>query len=268
MTELRLTDRVAVITGGGSGIGREIARTFARAGARVVVADVNGTAAAAAAAAIGEGQATACCADVRDRASVDALMAQAAAWGGRIDILVNSAGIVRPAPAEALPEELWSLVLDVNLTGTWRCCQAAFPFLARQGGAIVNISSIAAVAGHPFGGAYGPSKAGVSALTRALGVEWARHRIRVNAMAPGFILTAMTEAITHDPAVFRAREASVPAGRIGQPEDVARLALFLAADASAYITGQTITVDGGFTDSLLWKMAGGVAGSGVGAEGR
>lgn len=258
MDLLRLTDKVAVVTGGGSGIGREIAKLFALHGARVVAADINEEGARETVAEIAEGQGLAARVEVRDRSSVDALMARAAEWGGRLDILVNSAGIVRPGAAESLSEEHWSLVLEVNLTGTWRCCQAAFPYLSRQGGAIVNLASIAALAGLPTGGAYGPSKAAVSSLTRGLAAEWGHYGIRVNAMAPGFIETPMTEATTRNPVARESRLKMVPLGRMGQPSDPARLALFLVSEAADYVTGQTIALDGGVMDTLLLNLSGGI----------
>jgi NAD(P)-dependent dehydrogenase (short-subunit alcohol dehydrogenase family) len=243
--------RVAVVTGGAKGLGLADAERLARAGYAVVVADLDGEAASAAARQLGGG-AIGATVDVRDAAGVDELFARVDAELGRLDVLVNNAGISHPEPTVELTEERWQRMIDIHLGGTFRCSKAAHPLLARQGGAIVNVSSIAAILGAGKRASYAAAKGGIAALTRDLAMEWAGDGIRVNAVAPGVIETEiLTENIERgmlDPAVFDAR---IPLGRMGRPEEIAETVFFLAETAT-YVTGQVIVVDGGFTVSFAW----------------
>jgi NAD(P)-dependent dehydrogenase (short-subunit alcohol dehydrogenase family) len=243
--------RVAVVTGGAKGLGLADAERLARAGYAVVVADLDGEAASAAARQLGGG-AIGATVDVRDAAGVHELFARVDAELGRLDVLVNNAGISHPEPTVELTEERWQRMIDIHLGGTFRCSKAAHPLLARQGGAIVNVSSIAAILGAGKRASYAAAKGGIAALTRDLAMEWAGDGIRVNAVAPGVIETEiLTENIERgmlDPAVFDAR---IPLGRMGRPEEIAETVFFLA-DTATYVTGQVIVVDGGFTVSFAW----------------
>jgi NAD(P)-dependent dehydrogenase (short-subunit alcohol dehydrogenase family) len=243
--------RVAAVTGGAKGLGLADAERLARAGYAVVVADLDGEAASAAARQLGGG-AIGATVDVRDAAGVDELFARVDAELGRLDVLVNNAGISHPEPTVELTEERWQRMIDIHLGGTFRCSKAAHPLLARQGGAIVNVSSIAAILGAGKRASYAAAKGGIAALTRDLAMEWAGDGIRVNAVAPGVIETEiLTENIERgmlDPAVFDAR---IPLGRMGRPEEIAETVFFLAETAT-YVTGQVIVVDGGFTVSFAW----------------
>ena len=243
--------RVALVTGGAKGLGLADAERLARAGYAVVVADLDGDAASAAAQQLGGG-AVGATVDVRDAAGVDELFARVDAELGRLDVLVNNAGISHPEPTVELTEDRWQRMIDIHLGGTFRCSKAAHPLLARQGGAIVNVSSIAAILGAGKRASYAAAKGGIAALTRDLAMEWAGDGIRVNAVAPGVIETEiLTENIERgmlDPAVFDAR---IPLGRMGRPEEIAETVFFLA-DTATYVTGQVIVVDGGFTVSFAW----------------
>jgi NAD(P)-dependent dehydrogenase (short-subunit alcohol dehydrogenase family) len=243
--------KVALVTGAAKGLGFADAERLARGGYAVVVADLDGDAAGSAADLIGSG-AVALQADVADAASVDELFARVDRDLGRLDVLVNNAGISYPEPTVEVTEERWQRMIDIHLGGTFRCSRAAFPLLARQGGSIVNVSSIAAILGAGKRASYSAAKGGISALTRDLAIEWAADGIRVNAVAPGVIETEiLTENIERgllDPATFDAR---IPLGRMGRAEEIAETVYFLA-DTATYVTGQVIVVDGGFTVSFAW----------------
>ena len=239
----------ALVTGGAGGIGRAISTRLRRDGFQVVVADLDGKAAQALAGELGTGcRGTGL--DVRDREQARLAIALAVKAGAGLDVLVNCAGIVEFSPAIDVTEESWRRVLEVNLSGTWRLCQLACPHLSERRGSIVNISSVAALGAHPNGGAYGVSKAGVSALTRTLAVEWG-GRVRVNAVAPGFIDTPMNAGLRDDPERQARIRSAVPAGRVGRPEEVADAVGFLVSAAAGYITGEVLTIDGGLTVNLL-----------------
>jgi NAD(P)-dependent dehydrogenase (short-subunit alcohol dehydrogenase family) len=243
--------RVAVVTGGAKGLGLADAERFATAGYAVVVADLDAGAAASVAETLGNG-AIGVAVDVADPSAVDALFARVSDALGRLDVLVNNAGISHPEPTVDLTEERWQRMIDVHLGGTFRCSKAAHPLLAQQGGAIVNISSIAAILGAGKRASYSAAKGGIAALTRDLAMEWAPDGIRVNAVAPGVIETEiLTENIERgllDPTAFGAR---IPLGRLGRPDEIAETVFFLA-DTATYVTGQVIVVDGGFTVSFAW----------------
>lgn len=247
---LALAGRVALVTGAGSGIGRAIALHLAALGAPVAInhkgeADAEGARAVVAEVQQLGGKALACAADVTRRADVQALLARVEAELGAPEILINNVGglIERQAFVD-FQDELWDRILDLNLKSAFICAQAVLPgMLARGRGQIVNISSIAAETGAPGGSIpYAAAKGGLNALTVGLARELAPHGIRVNAVAPGLIDTPFH---TGNERSFAQRIATIPLGRIGQPEEVARVVGYLVGDAAAYVTGQVWTVAGG-----------------------
>jgi NAD(P)-dependent dehydrogenase (short-subunit alcohol dehydrogenase family) len=241
-----LRDRVAVITGAGSGIGRGIAQTMAEAGATVVALDVKESAARETADLIGARAYSRGC-DVVDRGACDAAAADLLAQHGRIDILVNSAGIVRRVSTrEATARAVWDEVLAVNLHGAFNMITAFTEALIAARGAIINIASIQSfVAGSQLT-AYSVSKGGIRNLTMNLAAELSPLGVRVNALAPGYIDTPMTQAMRNDPGHGARFASRVPLGRPGTPLDVAMPAVFLASDMAQFITGVTLPVDGGY----------------------
>lgn len=237
----KLTGKTALVTGGGRGIGRAIALAFAREGAQVAIADLDPETAAHTAAELpvpGLGLRL----DVTKKAEVQETVAQVLAAFGQLDILVNNAGYVTYSTFEDCSEETWHLILDINLKGTFLCSQAVLAHMKeRRQGAIINLSSLAAKnGGLAAGPPYAAAKAGVSSLTIGLARYLAPHRVRVNAIAPGVIDTAMTRSPQHDKMAT-----TIPLGEKGQPEDVANAALFLACDDSRHITGEVLDVNGG-----------------------
>mgnify|MGYP006285980103 CR=1 FL=1 len=243
---MRLQDKTAIVTGGARGIGKAICGALAGEGARLAVVDVAGDAADETAAAFrAEGyDAQAFAADVSTPADADAMVKQVLAAYDRIDILVNNAGITRDGLLVRMKEKDWDSVIAVNLKGTFNCTKAvARPMMKARAGKIINIASVVGVTGNAGQANYSASKAGILGLTKSTAKEFASRHIQVNAVAPGYIATEMTEQVSED-----ARQAFlelIPLARPGTPEDVAAAVCFLASADADYITGQTLHVDGG-----------------------
>jgi len=243
----RLQDRVAVITGAGSGIGLATARRFATEGARVVCVDISADAGQAVADEVG-GEFVAC--DVSDEESVKALFDGVAERHGRVDIAFNNAGISPPEDDSILVTgiEAWERVLRVNTTSVFFCCKYVIPHMQRQGrGSIINTASFVALLGAATSQiAYTASKGGVLAMTRELGVQFAREGIRINALCPGPVATPLLmDLFAKDPERAARRLVHVPMGRFAEPAEIAAAVAFLASDDASWITGQTLTLDGG-----------------------
>ncbi len=255
-----LEGKFAIVTGAGSGIGRAAALLFAERGAGVCVADLDEARANEVATAITNagGQALAVRCDVADAEAVHSMVEGTQERFGRLDVLYNNAGLWFPAwgnyrpgftdgPSPLVEENIWDRTLEVNLKGTYLCCRFAIPAMrASGGGAIVNTSSVAALkVGWGTSDAYTASKGGVLAMTRTLAIAHAPHGIRVNCIAPGPVLTPMMGEMTPEKEAWMRQW--VPLGRWGQPEDIARMALFLASDDASWVTGAVFVIDGGYT---------------------
>jgi 3-oxoacyl-[acyl-carrier protein] reductase len=245
---MRLKDKVAVITGAGRGIGRDIALGFAREGAHVVINDVDPATAEATArdaAKLGS-RSRAVMADVAKAADVARMADTVIADYGRIDVLVNNAMKIVPGKLELLPEEAWDTTMNIGLKGAFLASQAAARhMIAQKSGCIVNIASIAGLFPYNWAGAYSVVKAGLIMLTKLQALEWAPYGIRVNAITPGYIRTPGTEAMYADPEIYEGRRKGVPMGRVGSGEDIAGPAIFLASEEARYTTGSVVGADGG-----------------------
>ena len=254
---MRLENKVALITGGGSGIGRSTAVLFAKEGAKVVVSDFNEADALETTeeAKAGGREATAVIGDVARSGDAERMVEAAMQSYGRLDVLVNSAGVTaRNALSEgSSPEQVWDRVMAVNLKGTYLVTWHAVPEMERSGGgSIINLASIMGLVGYPVGigggfNPYVPSKGGVVQFTRNLAIDCASKNIRVNCICPGFVTTNLTRALTEDPEMRETLEQRHPMGRLGRPEEIAYAALFLASEESSFVTGAPLIVDGGYT---------------------
>jgi NAD(P)-dependent dehydrogenase (short-subunit alcohol dehydrogenase family) len=249
----RLQGRVALVTGAGHGIGRAIARRFAGEGAHVLVTDVDGEAARAVAEEIvGQGQAaTSLTVDVSRGQDVTAMFRAVETAHGRLDVLVNNAGLNVRADFRHLSDADWVKIREVNLDGVVRVARDGFALLKASGrGSLINVASIMSHRGLRQLTAYSATKGAVSALTRGLAVEYAPFAIRVNALAPGFVETALTQRALRNPMVAKALIDQTPLRRFGTVEDMANAALFFASDESAFVTGAELAVDGGMSAAL------------------
>lgn len=255
MPSLRLDGRVALVTGGSRGLGLGMALALAHAGADVALAARGGEELAGAAGLIERAgrRALAMRADMTETQTIPALVKGVADHFGRLDILVNAAGINLRQPAESFTPEDWDRVMAVNLRGAFFAAQAAAPLMRAQGkGKIINVGSIVFERTVPNSALYAMSKNGLRGMTSALAVEWAPHRINVNAIAPGRFWTQMTDRVFSDPALYQSAVGVIPLGRPGVAADLAGATVLFASDAGDYITGQTLFVDGG------WVVSGGI----------
>ncbi len=240
---MRLKDKVALITGAGRGIGRDIALAYAREGAKVVVNDVDPATAEATAKDVGG---LGVVADVAKSVDVARMIETTIAQYGRIDIVVNNAMKIVPGKLEALPEESWDTTMNIGLKGAFLVSQAAARhMIAQKSGCIVNIASIAGLFPYNWAGAYSVVKAGLIMLTKLQAMEWAPYGIRANAITPGYIRTPGTEAMYADAEIYEGRRKGVPMGRVGSGEDIAGPAIFLASEDARYTTGSVVGADGG-----------------------
>jgi len=243
-----LKDKITVITGSARGIGFAIASAFGASGAKVMVIDLSADAVEAAAQLLRDKgfQAWGYVGNVTDSTGVEELFARIVSEHGSLDILINNAGVTRDNLMLRMKEEEWQLVLDINLKGSFICTQKAFKHMMKtRRGSIINIASVIGIMGNPGQANYAATKGGMIAFTKSCAKEFAPRNVRVNAVAPGFIETEMTATLPADVVASYAK--AIPLAKMGSPLDVAKLCLFLASEESAYITGQTIAVDGGLT---------------------
>ncbi len=246
-----LAGKTALVTGGSRGLGRRIAVALAQAGARVVVtARSLETAQDAARSIAAETQSAALgvALDVTVSAQVEETVARVLDWSARLDVLVNNAGINIRGPIETLAEADWDAVIDANLKGPWLCCRAAARAMKSQKwGRVINVSSMLGEISLPFRTPYASSKGGLTLLTKTLALEWAKDGINVNALCPGPFATEINTALLADPAARAEMEANIPLGRWGDPVELGPAAVFLASEASSFMTGATLFIDGGYT---------------------
>lgn len=246
-----LENKVAIVTGAGSGFGRATAKLFATEGAKIVAVDYNEETAQETVAHIKEndGEAVAVKADVSKEKDVEKFIKTAVGTFGQIDILFNNAGIYRPGDVENTTLDDWQQSLNVNVTALFLACKQAMPYLKETQGNIINTASAGGIIGFPNAVSYATTKGAVISFTRALAVDYAQEGVRANAISPGTGETGMTKELLEDEEIFEGFVAPIPMKRLGQPNDIANAALFLASEQSSYITGHALPVDGGWTMS-------------------
>jgi NAD(P)-dependent dehydrogenase (short-subunit alcohol dehydrogenase family) len=250
---MRLKDKVAIITGGGSGFGEVTARLFAREGAAIMLADINGEAAQSVADSITSegGQVGWARADVTSSSSVEAMVQAALNRFGRVDILFNNAGIEGFGTVVDTDENAWERIFAVHVRGTYLCSKYALPAMieGRRGGSVVNVSSVAGLVGIRNMTAYSAAKGAILSMTRSMAVDFAQYGVRVNCVAPGTTMTPMGQRLVEGdtPEQLALRMSRYPLNRFGRPEEIANAVLFLASDESSYATGSCLVVDGGLT---------------------
>jgi len=247
---MRLQDKIAIVTGAGSGIGRAIALAFIKEGAKVVVADWSQQGGQETVDLIKQqgGQAIFVQTDVSKESDVKQMVDVCVKTFGRVDILVNNAGIEKGVPLHEMTQEDWDQVMAVNVRGVFLGSKYALPQMIAQGkGKIINTASIAGMIGFEQSGAYCASKGAIIALTKSMALEYAPQKINVNAIAPGVIRTAMTKAYLEDPKYQQVFTSQTPYPRLGEPEDIANGAVYLASDESDFVTGTVLVIDGGWT---------------------
>jgi len=252
MEKFSLSGMVGIVTGGGQGLGRMFCHALAEAGADIIVAETNSTTGEETAKQVRELDRQSCFieTDVRHKPSVERMVEQSLQEFGQIDFLMNNAGLARTCPTVDLSEEEWRDIFDVNLNGTFFCCQAVGRHMIdRRCGRIINVSSVSGrIANrHRNHVSYNVSKAGVSHLTTLLACEWAQHNVRVNGIAPGYMATEQAKNALATPGYGDQIISWIPMARPGEPEELGPLAIFLASPASTYMTGTTVVVDGGYT---------------------
>lgn len=244
---MRVAGKVAIVTGGGSGIGKAITAALVREQAKVAICGRHMEKLKSAAEELGPAV-LAVAADVSDDAAVASLIERAVARFGRLDILVNNAGVLLPGTADSLDDQQWNQTFNVNVRALWKLSSAVLPHLRRAGGgSIVNIGSVLSFLGARNRAAYAASKGAVLAMTKAMALDHAAENIRVNCICPGIVETELVASFNLDESARKQRLAMHPAGRFGEPADIAGLAVFLASDEAAWITGATFPVDGGYS---------------------
>ena len=251
MNEQFIIKGTALVTGAGRGLGQAMAVGLANAGADIACADIIDTKETVIQVKKQGRKATGYHLDVTSQESLDKVVSQVITDFGRIDILVNNAGILRSGPSETLSAKDWDAVINVNLTGQFRCAQTVGrQMITQKAGRIINISSVAGLFGSPTSVAYCASKAGVLLMTKTLAIEWAKYNVLVNAICPGIFITDMTNQMINDPQFKQMIHARVPLGRYANPAELSGTVVFLASNAADYITGSAIVVDGGWTAGL------------------
>ncbi len=253
LSEFNLKNKVAIVTGGCRGLGKAMAIGLAKHGCNIVVSDIIYDEACKTVKEIQKlgVKAIAVKTDVSSKESVEDMIKETMKKFKKIDILINNAGIYRPTPLELMKKEEWDKMMKINLEGYLFCAQAVFPYMKKQKkGTIINIASIAGLSSFASSAAYNASKAAIIMLTKTIAQDWAKYGIRCNAICPGVFATAMTKNMLKDKTFQQMIKAAVPLQRPGKPQELVGLAVYLASDASSYMTGSIITIDGGWTCHL------------------